>query len=84
IKSFYECHIIKLREHIIDIENNKWLGYKKAYISNNLKDKESISEPKNSIKELKESTKELKESTNEPSLILIEKDIKELKDQLKS
>ncbi|CAG8576815.1 21449_t:CDS:2 [Cetraspora pellucida] len=95
---FYECHIIKLREHIIDIENNKWLGYKKPYISNNLKEvilipeeqpsltqiEESIRELKNSIKELKESTKELKESTKEPSLARIENDIKELKDQLKS
>ncbi|CAG8620824.1 21278_t:CDS:2 [Gigaspora rosea] len=29
---FYECHITKLREHIMGIQD-KWTGYKKPYIS---------------------------------------------------
>ncbi|CAG8652774.1 17908_t:CDS:2, partial [Racocetra persica] len=87
---FYECHTIKLREHIIDIENNKWAGYKKPYISKNLKEvlllpeeQPTLAQINEAIKGLKKSIKELKESTKEPSLRQIKEDIKDLKDQLK-
>ncbi|KAF0541197.1 transient receptor potential cation channel subfamily a member 1-like [Gigaspora margarita] len=49
---FYECHIIKLREHVMDIQKDKWLGYKKPYISNNLNEVLHLPEEQPSLKQI--------------------------------
>ncbi|RIB25343.1 hypothetical protein C2G38_2138817 [Gigaspora rosea] len=35
---FYECHTTRLLEHINDIQNNKWVGFKKPFIPKALKE----------------------------------------------
>ncbi|CAG8775835.1 9881_t:CDS:1, partial [Gigaspora rosea] len=50
---FYEYHIIQLREHVIDIQKDKWSGYKKPYISKALNEVLHLPEEPPSIKDIK-------------------------------
>ncbi|CAG8639621.1 25318_t:CDS:2 [Dentiscutata erythropus] len=59
-------HTIKLREHIMDIQKDKWAGYKKPYISKNLNEvlllpdeEPSLEEVENDIKDLKNKLRDL-------------------------
>ncbi|CAG8521399.1 25607_t:CDS:2, partial [Racocetra persica] len=71
-ESFYECHTIKLREHIIDIQNNKWSGYKKPFFSKALNEVLSLPEEEPTLTEVEKSIEKKIEKTI--------KELKELKD----
>ncbi|CAG8827663.1 9026_t:CDS:2, partial [Racocetra persica] len=71
---FYECHTIKLRDHVVKIINHDWSGYKKPYISNNLNEVLLLPEKQPSLIRIADAIKELKLSERD-----IQKDIKELK-----
>ncbi|KAF0511001.1 transient receptor potential cation channel subfamily a member 1-like [Gigaspora margarita] len=59
---FYECHTVKLREHVMDIQKDKWAGYKKPFISKALNEVLLLPDEQPSLKKLEDDLKELKES----------------------
>ncbi|CAG8744676.1 14632_t:CDS:1, partial [Dentiscutata heterogama] len=76
-----------LREHIMDIEKDKWLGYKKPYISKTLNEVLLLPEEQPSLKHVEGTVKDLptlrqieKVIEELPILKQIETDIKDLKD----
>ncbi|CAG8544579.1 1976_t:CDS:2 [Cetraspora pellucida] len=72
---FYECHTIKLREHVIDtIQNNNPSDYKKPYISKNIKEVLQLPEEEPSLTEIRLNIEDLKNFENR-----IVRQIKELK-----
>ncbi|CAG8843775.1 8827_t:CDS:1, partial [Racocetra persica] len=76
--------------HIIDIQHDKWSGYKKPYNSKNLKDVLLLPEEDPSLTQIKEEIIcELKDSIikgsakpKEPSLTRINETIQELKNHI--
>ncbi|RIB11420.1 hypothetical protein C2G38_2203476 [Gigaspora rosea] len=88
---FYECHIIKLREHVMYTLKDKWTGYKKPYISNNLNEALLLPEEQPSSKHIQGTIKDLptlrqieKAIEDIPILKQIEKNFKELNELKKS
>ncbi|RIB00606.1 hypothetical protein C2G38_1146124 [Gigaspora rosea] len=59
--TFYECHIIDLREHTLYTQKDKWTGYKKPYISKALNEVLHLPEEPPSLKKIEEAIKEQKE-----------------------
>ncbi|CAG8790084.1 12477_t:CDS:1, partial [Racocetra fulgida] len=64
--------------HILDIQNNKWTGYKKPYISKTLKQILYLPKEEPSLIEIENTVEKLKESINSERT-RIEEAIKELK-----
>ncbi|CAG8653051.1 18161_t:CDS:2 [Gigaspora rosea] len=58
---FYECQMIKLREHIIGIQE-KWTGYKKPFISKALREVLLLPKEEPSLKQIERTINDLKES----------------------
>ncbi|RIB28348.1 hypothetical protein C2G38_2028597 [Gigaspora rosea] len=81
---FYECHIIKLREHIMDILKDNWSGYKKPYISKTLNEVLHLPEEPPSLKEIvgivKDTLKNFEKKIED--LPVLKQDIKELKESI--
>ncbi|CAG8472861.1 8806_t:CDS:2 [Gigaspora rosea] len=82
---FYECNTVKLREHIRDIQNGKWSGYKRPYISEALIKALSLPEEQPSLKKIEDIIKEL--SLRDIGKVLkdlpvLKQDIKELKESI--
>ncbi|CAG8684412.1 17203_t:CDS:1, partial [Gigaspora rosea] len=59
---FYECQTVKLREHVMDIQKDKWLGYRKPFISKNLNDVLHLPKEPPSLEQVAIDIKDLKES----------------------
>ncbi|KAF0333071.1 transient receptor potential cation channel subfamily a member 1-like [Gigaspora margarita] len=59
---FYECQTVKLREHVMDIQKDKWLGYRKPYISKNLYNVLHLPDEPPSLEQVVIDIKNLKES----------------------
>ncbi|KAF0452877.1 transient receptor potential cation channel subfamily a member 1-like [Gigaspora margarita] len=84
---FYECHIIKLREHIMDILKDKWSGYKAPYISEALNkvlllpdEQPSLKEIERRIKNQSHTLKKIEKKIED--LPVLKQDIKELKESI--
>ncbi|KAF0541196.1 transient receptor potential cation channel subfamily a member 1-like [Gigaspora margarita] len=86
---FYECHTIKLREHVIYTQKDKWTGYKKPYISNNLNEVLLLPEEQPSFKQIEGTIKDLptirqiEKAIEDPILKELE-DLKKLIEELKN
>ncbi|KAF0524640.1 transient receptor potential cation channel subfamily a member 1-like [Gigaspora margarita] len=57
---FYECHVIKLRDHAMDIQKDKWSGYIKPYISKNLSETLLLPVEQPSLKKIEDDIEELR------------------------
>ncbi|RIB11417.1 hypothetical protein C2G38_2042690 [Gigaspora rosea] len=88
---FYECHTVKLREHVMDILKDKWAGYKKPFISKNLNEVLLLPDEQPSLKQIESKITDKTEDKFREQRILKEiekiikemptqKDLKELKD----
>ncbi|RIB30784.1 hypothetical protein C2G38_2136209 [Gigaspora rosea] len=70
---FYECQTVKLREHVMDIQKDKWLGYRKPFVSENLNDVLHLPEEPPSLKHVVIDIRNLKESMKESVKTLTKK-----------
>ncbi|KAF0524644.1 hypothetical protein F8M41_015096 [Gigaspora margarita] len=79
---FYECHVNKLRDHVMCIQKDKWLGYKKPFISKNLSETLLLPDEQPSLKKIEDDIENLKNYQRNAIGNLREQknDIKELKE----
>ncbi|KAF0536923.1 transient receptor potential cation channel subfamily a member 1-like [Gigaspora margarita] len=80
---FYECHIIKLREHIMGIQA-KWTGYKKPYISKALNEILHLPEEPPSLSLIYSRIGRFEDNIEKmiQDLSILKQDIKELKESI--